>query len=164
MQPLLGDLPLAGQTAAIPHRGPQRLDRPSLDATALALPGQVGKRGAVAIIGREPAGPELGAAAVVCEGANSRTDPGKRRDSSPTQAWCSAPEVSTANTPAGACWDRTSGSSSSNPDRSTGNVLGCPPVLSQIRCATLPGSTATTSVEPGNASCNNPTTAAFCPA
>lgn len=59
MQPLLRDLAFGDQATPIAHRRPHRLHRIIDNRPALTLPGQVGQRGAVAIIGLEPTRPEL---------------------------------------------------------------------------------------------------------
>jgi hypothetical protein len=54
VQPLLGDLVLGDQAATVPHRGGERITVVIGDEPALALAGQVGQRGAVAVVGLEP--------------------------------------------------------------------------------------------------------------
>jgi len=54
VQALLSDPAFGDQTAAITHRGSHRLDRILDHGAALALPRQVGQRGAVTVIGLEP--------------------------------------------------------------------------------------------------------------
>jgi hypothetical protein len=61
VQALLGDLVLGDQAAAVPHRGGQRILQLIGHETALALAGQVGQCGAVAVVGLEPPRAQLGA-------------------------------------------------------------------------------------------------------
>ena len=59
VQALLGDLVLGDQAPAVPDRDGQRVIDAIGDAPALSLPGQVGERGAVAVVGLEAPGSEL---------------------------------------------------------------------------------------------------------
>jgi hypothetical protein len=103
LEPLLGGSALGEQPAPEPHSGQQRILRvvlPEQHGPTRSLPGEVSQRGAVPVVGLEPARPELSASAAV----------------------------------------RLNGST--NPAAS---------VLSQTRCATFPGSIATTNWSTGKA-------------
>jgi hypothetical protein len=107
--------------------------------------------------------PSWALATWVSDGANSRTDPGQRRSSSATQAWCSRPVASTAMVGAPATpLAAISLARVSTPSR-TGNDTGSPirprsPLASNTRLLTLPGSTATISAVAGTAWRNSSTT------
>jgi hypothetical protein len=77
MEPLLDHLAVMHKAPSMPHDRAERVDIDLIDpAPARALTGQICQRGAVPIIGLEPARPKLSRAALVSDGANSRTAPG----------------------------------------------------------------------------------------
>jgi hypothetical protein len=78
VQPLLGDLALGDQAAAVPHGSGQGVIDAVGDKPPLALAGQIGHaaQSRSSVLNRRE--PSWARAAVVSDGANNRTDPGKR--------------------------------------------------------------------------------------
>ena len=79
MQPLLGDLALGDQTTTMTHRRPQLGNRIVHEPATVNLAGQVGQRGAVPIVGLEPARTQLSAG---CCRLRRSKDPHRCRETS----------------------------------------------------------------------------------
>jgi hypothetical protein len=106
----------------MPHRGTQGIHGRLL-GVAGTLPGQVGQRRTVPVVGLEPSRPSWTRAALVSDGANNRTDPGCNRSSSAAQQRCRLPVASSAITGLEAS-QTASSRSRPNPSRDTGNDIG----------------------------------------
>ncbi len=104
MQTLLGLFAVSDQATAMTDRGAERLHRHLLAmSSTYALAGQMRQGGAITVVGLEPVPePSCIRAALVSEGANSRTAPGCSRSSLRRQPAGCSPGVSTLNGWAGA--------------------------------------------------------------